>query len=79
MPAFSFSQTGCVCLVCARWGDQSAKLGALPAPEALRQHTSSEGRKKKAVEAWGAELKSAEDVKAVFAAYYSGEVALLPW
>ncbi len=45
----------------------------------LRQHTSSEGRKKKAVEAWGAELKSVEDVKAVFARFYSGEVALLPW
>lgn len=66
-------------MVVFRWGEQSSKLGPLPAPEVLRQHTGSDGRKAKALEAWGSELKSIEDVKSVFAGFYHGEIAILPW
>ena len=63
----------------SRWGDQSSKLGPLPAAEIIRQHTGNEGRKKKALEAWGAELKSIEDVRTVFKGFFSGKLALFPW
>jgi len=62
-----------------RWGEQSSNLGSLPAPEVIRQHTVNDGRKKKAVEAWGAELQSVESVRDVFRGFYSGKISLFPW
>jgi methylenetetrahydrofolate reductase (NADPH) len=45
----------------------------------LRYHTLSIARKAKATAAWGAELKSLEDVKSVFVKYFSGEISTFPW
>ena len=45
----------------------------------MHPHAGNPARNEKSLAAWGAELKSVDDVKAVFAKYYKGEVATLPW
>lgn len=58
-----------------RWAKQS--VANLAAPSAYL--TSSATRKTKAGAAWGTELTSIEDIKAVFVKYFAGEITLLPW
>lgn len=62
----------------ARWG-QGCTISALPSDEELRYHTASTGRKAKALAAWGPELSSVDQVKAIFSKFYSGELAVFPW
>lgn len=63
------------------WTEGSAAIAATKnsAPETLRHHTATAGRREKALKAWGESLSTGEDVTKVFASYYQGSSALLPW
>ncbi|EFJ44235.1 hypothetical protein VOLCADRAFT_95450 [Volvox carteri f. nagariensis] len=64
-----------------RWADRGAlQYGSLAdVPQYMRRHTSTDARKERARAAWGSSLESEDDVKAVFAKYFKGEVKLFPW